>query len=451
MKLSEIDRTLRDIRVAPVKTLGQNFLHDQNLANWIVKSADITAGDFVLEVGPGLGALTEFAVATGARVLAIEKDARLAEFLRKRFADERLEIVHGDALEFDSRPLFVYPRVKLLGNLPYYIASQLLLKFTAIPTPISLWVLMLQKEVARRLAAVPGTGAYGSLSLLVQLRYHVEYLRSVPPTVFIPLPDVDSALIRMTPRKPGALPACDVELFSKLVRTGFSQRRKQLQKLLRPEVANWGAACATCKFESKARAEDLSLLHWIALANYVRATRSESPVAGPEERFSVVDDRDHVVGDAARSAVHANNSLHRAVHILVFNTADELFLQKRSPWKDRHPSVWDSSAAGHVDAGEEYDEAARRELREELGVETTLHRIAKLPASERTGQEFIWIYRAAHDGPFTLARDEIEVGEFFAIEIVSRWVGARPADFAPGFIESWNAFLAADQKSDESD
>lgn len=447
MKLSEIDRTLRDIRVTPVKTLGQNFLHDQNLAKWIVKEAEISDGDYVVEIGPGLGALTEFAIAAGANVLALEKDARLVEFLRTRFAADRFEIVHGDALDFDLRPLFAQPAVKLIGNLPYYIASQLLLKFTADPSPMKLWLLMLQKEMAQRLAALPGTGAYGSLTLFVQLRYRVEYLRSVPPTVFVPQPEVESALVRITPRRLGELPACDAELFSKLVRLGFAQRRKQLQKLLRAEVSGWEQACAACGFDPKARAEELSLRQWISLSNHVRQGRVAAATGQPEERFPVVDEQDEVVSDAPRSMVHANNLRHRAVHILIFNEAGELFLQKRSPWKDRHPSLWDSSAAGHVDAGEEYDEAARRELKEELGVEAEPHRVAKLESSERTGQEFIWVYRASHDGPFTLARDEIESGEFFALEVVAGWIDARRDDFAPGFIDSWKAFVAAGRPS----
>jgi 16S rRNA (adenine1518-N6/adenine1519-N6)-dimethyltransferase len=133
---------------------------------------------------------------------------------------------------------------------------------------------------------------------------------------------------------------------------------------------------------------------------------------------------------------------HRAVHILLFNQAGELFLQKRSHLKDRHPDVWDSSAAGHVDAGEEYDAAADRELKEELGVEAVLERVAKLPASDRTGQEFIWLYRGTHDGPFLLARAEIECGAFFPPELVTAWLQARPGDFAPGFVECWKAFGA---------
>ncbi|MFL6569595.1 MAG: ribosomal RNA small subunit methyltransferase A, partial [Chthoniobacterales bacterium] len=138
MKLSEIESTLREIRVSPVKTLGQNFLHDQNLARWIVQRAELSPDDYVVEVGPGLGALTEVALESGARVLAIEKDARLANFLRERFPTDRLEIIRGDALEFNVRKLFAQRRVKFIGNLPYNISSQLLLQFTKYPSPISL-------------------------------------------------------------------------------------------------------------------------------------------------------------------------------------------------------------------------------------------------------------------------------------------------------------------------
>ena len=159
----------------------------------------------------------------------------------------------------------------------------------------------------------------------------------------------------------------------------------------------------------------------------------------------MVDEQDRLLGDAPRAEVHGNNLRHRAVHILVFNNLGELFLQKRSPWKDRHPRLWDSSAAGHVDAGEDYDAAANRELQEELGVTAELTRVIKLPASERTGQEFIWLYQARHDGPFELARSEIEYGEFFPTDVVSAWLKARPDDFAPGFVECWEAFSAATQ------
>ncbi len=112
-----------------------------------------------------------------------------------------------------------------------------------------------------------------------------------------------------------------------------------------------------------------------------------------------MDETDRVIGAASRSEVHGNNLRHRAVHIFIFNRAGELLLQKRSSWKDRHPNLWDSSAAGHVAAGEEYDATAGRELREELGVTANLTRVAHLNASERTGYEFIWLYRGEHTGP----------------------------------------------------
>src|ERR1043166_9125649 len=191
MKLSEISALLREIGVSPVRRLGQNFLHDQNLARWIVDQLNLTADDFVIEVGPGLGALTEFALATGARVLAIEKDKRLVDFLRDKFAYRNFEIIHGDALQFDLRSLYAQSRVKFLGNLPYYISSQLLVRYLEYPSAISLWLLMLQKELARRLGAAPRSKDYGALTLQIQLHYRVEYLRTVSANVFLPKPDVD--------------------------------------------------------------------------------------------------------------------------------------------------------------------------------------------------------------------------------------------------------------------
>ncbi|HMJ07178.1 MAG TPA: 16S rRNA (adenine(1518)-N(6)/adenine(1519)-N(6))-dimethyltransferase RsmA, partial [Chthoniobacterales bacterium] len=352
MKLSEIEATLREIRVSPVKTLGQNFLHDRNLAQWIVARAELTSDDYVVEVGPGLGALTEFALAAGARVLAIEKDARLANFLRERFPTERLEVVRGDALDFDVRRLLAEPRVKFIGNLPYNISSQILLQFTKYPSPISLWLCMLQKEVARRLSALPRTGDYGALTLLVQSHYHVEYLRTVPASVFLPRPEVDSAFVKLTPRAATDFPPYDDKMFRELVLRGFSQRRKQLQKLLRADIADWPAACQAGGFDPKARAEELSLAQWIGLTRLALPEGEAAEASPPSEPFAVVDASDRVVGSAPRSTVHANNLLHRAVHILLFNDAGDLFLQLRSRLKDRHPGVWDSSAAGHVDAGE---------------------------------------------------------------------------------------------------
>ena len=437
MKLSEMAVTLREIGVSPVKSLGQNFLHDRNLAKWVVDHAKISREDFIVEIGPGLGALTELALAKGARLLAIEKDKRLVKFLREKFQGDPLEIAHGDALEFDTRILFTRSKVKLLANLPYYISSQLLIKFLEYPSPISLWLLMLQKELARRLGAAPATSDYGALTLLVQLHYRVEYLRTVPASVFLPKPEVDSALVRIVPRDPRELPACNYRVFEELVRRGFSQRRKQLGKLIRENTSDWQNAAAELGLNPKARAEELSLGQWIALTNYVAPITSMDGNGGPEESFSVVDERDRVVGAAPRSQVHANNLLHRAVHLLVFNSAGEVYLQLRSRSKDRHPLAWDSSAAGHVNASEEYDQTAARELREELGIEISLEKVAKLSASERTGYEFICLYRGSHQGELRPNPSEIEAGRFFPLPIVDAWIKARPQEFAPGFIECW--------------
>src|SRR6266850_7984699 len=422
MKLSEIAATLRDIGVSPVKSLGQNFLHYRNFAKWIVDQADIDPEDFVIEVGPGLGALTEIALANAAGVLAIEKDRRLVKFLRDKFQRSTLEIVHGDAIEFDTRTLYTKRKVKFLGNLPYYISSQLLMKFLEYPSPISLWLFMLQKELAKRFVAAPSTRDYGALTLLVQLHHRVEYLRTVPASVFLPKPEVDSALVRVTPRDPQEFPACNYKVFEELVRRGFSQRRKQIGKLIRHAVPKWEIAAAELGLNVKARAEELSLQQWIALTNYVAPIAPASSEAGPEESFSIVDEYDRVIGSAPRGQVHANNLLHRAVHLLIFNSTGEVFLQLRSRRKDRHPLLWDSSAAGHVNAGEEYDQAAARELREELGIQIPLENIAKLTASERTDCEFVSLYCGSYDGELRPNPSEIEAGRFFPLTIVDEWI-----------------------------
>jgi len=440
MKLSDIRAALREIPISPAKRLGQNFLHDQNLARWIVDHAQITADDYVVEIGPGLGALTEFILEKGARVLVIEKDARLANFLHARFGHERLEILNIDALKFDPRFLFAHRRVKLLGNLPYNISSALLLKSLEQPNPISLWLLMLQKEMATRLSASPSTHDYGALTLRVQLHHRVKYLRTVPPTVFFPQPDVDSAVVRILPGDPLELPARDDGLLLRLVRAGFSQRRKQLRKLLQTHVSDWYTAASHLGINPKARAEELSLLQWIDLTNFIKPVPPPDPRLTTTERLPIVDKRDRILGSASRSQVHGNNLLHRAVHILIFNGAGEVYLQQRSRWKDRHALKWDSSAAGHVAVRESYDETARRELKEELGVSLPLQKISKLSDAQRTDHEFIWLYRGVVSGDLAPNKCEIENGAFLPLAVVDGWTSARPEDFAPAFLECWKAY-----------
>jgi len=440
MKLSDILATLREIRVSPAKTLGQNFLHDQNLARWIVDQAQITSDDYVVEIGPGLGALTRFILEKGAHVLAIEKDARLAGFLRTHFPNQRLEILDSDALKFDPRSLFAHRTVKLLGNLPYNVSSALLLRFLEQPNPISLLLLMLQKEVAERLSASPSTHDYGALTLRVQLHHHVKYLRTVPATVFFPRPEVDSAVVRILPRDPLELPQHDDQLLRRLVRAGFSQRRKQLRKLIREHIKDWDTVSRRLNIGANARAEELSLPQWIALANCIAPPPDPDTAVNRNERFPIVDKKDRILRYANRSEVHGNNLRHRAVHILLFNEAGELYLQQRSRWKDRHPLKWDSSAAGHVAFRESYDETARRELKEELGTTVPLHKVSKVSASQRTDHEFIWLYRGLTSGDLVPDNSEIEQGAFFRPAVIDGWTSARPEDFAPGFLECWKAY-----------
>lgn len=159
-----------------------------------------------------------------------------------------------------------------------------------------------------------------------------------------------------------------------------------------------------------------------------------------EEIFDVVNDNDEVVGQLPRSVVHRHGHRHRAVHVLVFDARGRLFLQKRSLAKDSHPGAWDSSASGHLDAGEDYDAAALRELREEIGLTPSapLEPLFKIAACPGTGAEFVRVYRCQSEGPFTLQASEIERGDWFTPAQIIDWIARNPADFAPSFILIWN-------------
>jgi isopentenyl-diphosphate delta-isomerase type 1 len=151
-----------------------------------------------------------------------------------------------------------------------------------------------------------------------------------------------------------------------------------------------------------------------------------------EEIFDVVNDQDEVIGRCPRSEIHRLKLKHRAVHVLVFNSRGDLFLQKRSMKKDCFPGTWDSSASGHLDSGESYDSCAIRELGEELGliISAVPERLFKIDACAETGWEFVWIYRCQFEGPFTLHPDEIECGDWFSPVALGRWLVEKPDDFA---------------------
>ena len=255
MTLTEMREILTSRDLQLTKSLGQNFLHDGNQLRRIVAAAELSAADKVLEIGPGLGPLTELLLASGANVLAIEKDARLTTFLRERFASQpNLTLLHDDALALlqrraaglqssldlldttdgDCKPPALAPW-KLVANLPYSVASPILVELALHPRGPERMVVTLQLEVAQRIAAAPDTDAYGLLTLLIGLRYQPSGLFRIPAGCFFPVPDVESACITLTRRTPPLLDDQRAKLFVRLVKRAFSQRRKMMLKLLKAE------------------------------------------------------------------------------------------------------------------------------------------------------------------------------------------------------------------------
>jgi len=169
----------------------------------------------------------------------------------------------------------------------------------------------------------------------------------------------------------------------------------------------------------------------------------------PEEIFDVVNERDEIIDRKPRSEVHRLGLLHRAVHVLVYNSRGQIFLQKRSMKKDRQPGVWDSSSSGHVDSGEDYDTTAVREAWEEIGLRLPKvpQRLFKIAACRETDEEFVWVYRCESEGPFILHPDEIDRGDWFSPEEVTRWVKEKPEEFATAFVYIWQKIIREDPRS----
>ena len=445
MKISEIKSTLERLGASPRKSLGQNFLHDNNLARWIVDRLELQPGDHVLEIGPGLGALTQWFPLDRVSATLLEKDRLFASFLKERFSGPNVEVIFGDALEYDTRGIFSKGEVKLVGNLPYYVSTALLFHFSAEPCPISRMVLTVQKEVGDRITAEPRSGEYGALSVLLQLRWQVQRLRSLGPSVFLPRPEVDSLVVQLDRRPPAEIGEINAQWFTSLVKAGFSERRKKLTntlgKLMPGKAVEEGLVAVG--LGRLCRAEELSLAQWISLARCLAAGRlgalgrDQPNGTDPKESLQVVDEEDRPVRGVPRQIVHAERLLHRAVHIFLMNGTGELFLQRRSYRKDTFPRKWDSSAAGHVDCGESYEECAHRELREELGLTAALKELGGVPASEKTGHEFIRVYTGEADEVTDFSEEEIETCGFFPLALVDEWIAKRPSDFAPGFLECY--------------
>ncbi|MFP6872036.1 MAG: 16S rRNA (adenine(1518)-N(6)/adenine(1519)-N(6))-dimethyltransferase RsmA [Verrucomicrobiales bacterium] len=435
----EVKTLLDRLEVKPSKSMGQNFLTDSTIAQSIVSEINPGRDDVVIEIGPGTGSLSRYLAGRVRRLILVEFDRRLADFLRVTFAgDSSVEVEHADATKFDLRSLFAEGPVKVIGNLPYSCGGEIIRKFLDPPTPVTKGVFMLQKEVAERLAAIPRTKAYGRVTLLTAVGWEVEQLFTLPPDPFYPRPAVDSSVVRVGCRLNGEIEPFNRQIFDRLLRCGFSQRRKQLKKLLPLGELSWSGVCKVLGIAERARAEELCLDEWLQLTRLLDPhPLKDIPQCG-DEIFDVVDDNNVVLGQSSRDEVHAKGLLHRAVHIFVFNILGELYLQKRSSSKDSSPGLWDSSASGHLGVGEDYQSAAARELREELGVQAPVEEISALAACPATGWEFVRLFRCEHGGPFLSPCSEVETGTFLSPEIIDQWVSRRPQDFAPGFVECWS-------------
>lgn len=270
MKLSEIKQILSAGGIQLTKSLGQNFLHDQNQLQKIVEAAELTASDKVLEIGPGLGPLTELLVANAGKVLAIELDKRLVDFLGQKYAAAtHFKLIHDDALGFLRRERTDWSDWKLVANLPYSVASPILVELAEADGSPKKIVATLQSEVAARIAARGGEDDYGLLSLLAQLRYEPHGSFKIPAACFFPAPEVESACIILNRRPAPLLSAEGSRLFKKIIKRAFSQRRKMMLKLLKQDwpKEKLESAFAELEISVQTRAEQVSLEKFIALTS----------------------------------------------------------------------------------------------------------------------------------------------------------------------------------------
>ncbi|MGE4490003.1 MAG: 16S rRNA (adenine(1518)-N(6)/adenine(1519)-N(6))-dimethyltransferase RsmA [Kiritimatiellales bacterium] len=248
----------------PNKGLGQNYLIDANILNIIVEAAHISQYDILLEIGPGLGALTQALLATGAKLTAIEKDPTMAAHLRTHF--QTLELLETDVLDVDLNAVFGNGVNKIVANLPYSVGSRFIVNAVeARPLPEKM-VFMVQKEVADRLTAQPGSKTYGPLAIWCQLNYHVKNIKNVSPPCFMPAPKVWSAVVRFEKRAAPLAEVPDYERFKRLVKLAFMQRRKQIGSNLRKNAPEFFQGLEKCGIDPATRPEQIAIEQWAELA-----------------------------------------------------------------------------------------------------------------------------------------------------------------------------------------
>jgi 16S rRNA (adenine1518-N6/adenine1519-N6)-dimethyltransferase len=269
---------LREYDIRPSKGLGQHFMVDRRALERIVEAAELGSEDTILEIGPGLGTLTQALAERAGRVIAVELDERMVEILSQTLADRpNVEIMRGDILELDPAELVEGARYKVVANLPYYITSAVLRHFLEVSVKPSLMVVMVQKEVA--MAIVAGPGKSSLLSISVQFYGRPKFISKVPAQSFYPAPEVDSAILRIDLYPKPAVAVDDVEGFFEMVRAGFASPRKQLANSLsyglemsKADVLN---ILEEASIAPQRRAETLNLEEWARLRQAYKKCRRE--------------------------------------------------------------------------------------------------------------------------------------------------------------------------------
>lgn len=261
----------KSLGIAPSKKMGQNFLIDDQFAQWIIKKADIKKEENILEVGPGFGALTSHILKTKANFAAIEFDRKLASYLRQTYVNSSLRLIEGDACKVDVESIFgTNVPFRVISNLPYSCGSVFIANMLLLKTPPTDMLVMLQKEVAERFSAKAGTEAYGSFSVRLQAMYEPEILRIVPPDVFCPPPDVDSAILHLKLRE-DRLPYPVMKALNSLVKASFAHRRKKMYKQAAAafELSKILDAMAHAGVDKDIRAEKVTLEEFKKMAYFL--------------------------------------------------------------------------------------------------------------------------------------------------------------------------------------
>jgi len=284
--VAETKRVFREHGLAPKKWMGQNLLVNLAYLKKIVLAAEIRPGDTVVEVGAGLGVLTAELASRGARVLALEIDAGFFRVLEEKFHDsERIELIHADALKYDWDELAGrIGKLRVVANLPYNISSRLLFRFCENRDLFSSLHILVQREVAERLIAEPGTKDYGILTVLLGVTAHVELLFHIPPKAFFPVPAVTSTLVRITFPVTPPIPVADPGGLARLVKAAFAGRRKTLRntlrgsRLLKMDFSLIASAADEVGIDLGRRAETLTPLEFSRFADVLHVAPSRGPI-----------------------------------------------------------------------------------------------------------------------------------------------------------------------------